>query len=53
MRLFMNDYLKAVNRIEEAGLACRQHIGWDQDDTVEIERRLDDRAADREQGAIR
>jgi hypothetical protein len=49
------ELVRAVNRVEDAvrSLPSRQYIGWDQDDTAELEQRLDDRASDRANGAVR
>jgi hypothetical protein len=49
------ELVRAVNRVEDAvrSLPSRQYIGWDQDDTAELEQRLDDQASDRANGAVR
>ena len=49
------ELIQAVHRVEDAvrALPSRQYIGWEQDDTAEIEQRLSDRATDRNDGAIR
>ena len=49
------ELIQAVRETRDAvrALPGRQYIAWDQDDTAELEQRLDDRADDRNRGAIR
>jgi hypothetical protein len=49
------ELMRAVNRVEDAvrSLPSWQYIGWDQDDTAELEQRLDERGSDRANDSIR
>jgi len=49
------ELVRAVGRVEDAvrALPSRQYIAWQQDDTANVEDALSDRAADRQQGAVR
>jgi hypothetical protein len=49
------ELVQAINRVGDAvrALTNWQYIGWDQDNTAELEQRLDDRASGRANGAVR